>query len=139
VVAPDARRHGPPATREASLAAVVCVDDESRRRVVITALASAGFETVAVVDRGLDAVTAAAGSDADLVVVDLTLVGALGMRLVGVLKAARQGCQVILLTPLETLDGLAREAGANAVIHEDDVRGLRTAARRIRSQHVSHT
>ena len=104
--------------------AVLCLDDELLP-VVRSQIAALGFRVVGETDRGLHAVALAGETGADLIVLDLTLTGTLGLRLIPVLSAASPGAVIVGLSPAATLDVAALEAGAHAVVADRDARRLR--------------
>ena len=113
--------------------AVVCVADERLRVQLGHALEQAGFVTVAHVDRGIETLAAVADAEPDLVVVDVALVGTVGLRLIGMIKDLAPHTTAVALSPFATIDLAVLEAGADAVVPMDDLRALhellRTAAR----------
>lgn len=108
-----------------ALRAVLILDDEAHRQVIEGLLRDRGFGDVVTVPRGLDAISVAGETHADLVVVDLALVGTLGLRLLTILRALWREARIVGLNPMETLDVAALEAGADVVLRLDDTRGLR--------------
>jgi CheY-like chemotaxis protein len=104
--------------------AVLCVDDD-RVPILVGLLERLGFVTVAEATRGIDTVTFVAEHDPDVVIIDLAQVGGLGLRIFSVIEALAPECLRIALSPMDTLDLAALEAGANAVIPDGDLRRLR--------------
>lgn len=110
---------------------LLCGDATVRHSTLAQVLTEAGFEEPAVVARWADAVEQVAITSVDVVVVDLALVGALGLRVVTVMKAVAPACEVIIVSPLPHIDADALAAGAAAVVHPSDLRPLRVALRRL--------
>lgn len=104
--------------------AVMCVADEGLRVQLDRALEKAGFVTVAQVDRGIETLPAVADADAALVVVDVALVGTVGLRLLRMTKDLAPEATVVALSPFATIDVAVLEAGADAVVPVDDLRRL---------------
>jgi DNA-binding NarL/FixJ family response regulator len=111
--------------------AVIVMDDPISVRAVRRLLDANGADVVGVVDRGIDAVAVSAQHRANLVVLDISLAGGLGLRLLSVLRAARPEVRIVVLTPFRTLDVAAVEAGADAVLEIDDLSGLREELHRL--------
>lgn len=118
----------------APLVAVVCEDDA----VVATALIDTlnglfGFDVVAAVDSGDEAVAAAARTKPDVVVVDLALAGEAGLGIVAaVVEASPQSAVVVLVpSPFGRLRASAEEAGAMALVELSDLRLLRRCLEQI--------
>ncbi|MDQ3931887.1 MAG: hypothetical protein M3252_03490 [Actinomycetota bacterium] len=94
------------------------------RDAVAATIERAGFVLVGKTERGLEAVGLAGDVRPDVAVIHLALLGTLGLRLIPTLQAAAPGCLVVVLSPLDTLVVPALEAGAHAVVAENDVLGL---------------
>lgn len=107
--------------------AAVCVSGDTPRAQVTRALERTGFEVLDVVDRGLELLQPVADHGPDVVVLDVALVGTLGLRLFGLIKHLSPDTAIVALTPLHTLHVAALEAGAYAVVQVDDLRGLTEA------------
>lgn len=124
-------------TSGATLTAVVCEDDA----VVAAALVDTvdgmfGFEVVARVDSGDDALAAVARVKPDIVVLDLAVAGDSGLRIVADLRRAAAACAVVVVVPYRFggLRASAEEAGAMALMELTDLRPLRACLERI---HIS--
>lgn len=113
--------HGPGGSRGR---AVVCVSEDGSLSQVLRALEDSGFEVLAAVDRGLHLLPPVADFGPDVVVLDVALVGTLGLRLIGMVRHLAPDAAVVVLTPLHTLHVAALEAGAYAVVPADDLRTL---------------
>jgi ActR/RegA family two-component response regulator len=120
------RADGPPSA-DGAPPAILCTDDEYLARAIRPLLAEAGFHLIGEVTRGLDAVPLAAQHRPAVAVLDLTVAGTLGLRLIQILEVAAPGCRVLAVSPLASLAAAAREAGAAVVASPDDLRGLRVA------------
>lgn len=99
--------------------------------VLAHAVEAAGFEVVGMVGHWVEAVERVADLTVDVAVVDLALTGSVGVRLISVLRAAAPSCAVIALSPLEEIDLLVLEAGADEVVQPTDLRPLTAALERI--------
>jgi DNA-binding NarL/FixJ family response regulator len=91
----------------------------------------AGLEVIAQVGHWTEAVARVAELDVDVAVVDLSLAGSIGVRLIEVLRTADPACEVIALSPLEEIDLAALEAGALEVVQPSDLRPLTAALERL--------
>ena len=119
---------GPPDPAERPLGrAVLCLADEVLQLQLRHALQSSGFAVVAQLDRGIETLPAVADADPDLVVIDVALVGTVGLRLLGMIKELAPGATVVALSPFATIDVHVLEAGADAVVPIDDLRLLQEA------------
>ena len=83
-----------------------------------------GVEVVATVGTGDQVVFAARATDPDLVILDLALSGALGLRLVRALREAVPDAAVVVLSPFESLRGAAVRSGALELVGLRDLRRL---------------
>jgi ActR/RegA family two-component response regulator len=108
-------------------ALLLCGDVSVPCEVLLRTVAAAGVEVVAHEHRWPEAVHLAADLAPDVAVVDLAVSGSAGVRIVGVLRSAVPGCEVVVVTPLTELDAAAREAGALEVVRPDDLRPLTAA------------
>ncbi len=106
------------------LRVLLCHDNAAVSRVLAAHVERAGFTVAAETDRGSEAVRLAGELRPDIAIIHLALLGTLGLRLIPTLQAAAPGCLVIGISPLDTLVEAALDAGAHAVIVEDDLRGL---------------
>lgn len=117
--------------------AILCLDEAGMRRAVGAIIERAGFSLVGETDRGLDAVGLAGDVCPDVAIIHLALLGTLGLRLIPTLQAAAPGCLVVAISPLGTLVGAALEAGAHAVVADNDVLGLATELEAIARSRLS--
>lgn len=117
---------GRPVTATASwpVRAVVCVEADLAEA-VMSVLTQAEIVVAARVDRGLEAIALVSRHRPLILVIDLALLGELGLRLIPVVKQVASGCLVALISPLRALDDTALEAGADVVVPSDDLRELR--------------
>lgn len=104
--------------------AVVCDDRPDVRHVVSRLLSRCGFDLGGVADgyvalRGLVVITQPA-----VAVVTLPLPGMNGLRAVRDLRGLAPDCQIVLLSAFGQLDVAAVEAGAVALVPEDDPQAL---------------
>lgn len=104
--------------------AVLCVAEEVLNLQLRHALQISGFAVVAQVERGIETLPAVADTDPDLILVDVALVGTVGLRLLGMIKELAPGATVVALSPFATIDVHVLEAGADAVVPVDDLRRL---------------
>lgn len=114
--------------------AVVCDDRPEVREPVVRLLSAAGFEVAAVADAFADVPALVRRHGACVVVVALPLTGLSGLRAVRALRDAAPDCEVVLLSPSATLELAALEAGARALVPEDDLRALRCVLRELVAQ-----
>jgi DNA-binding NarL/FixJ family response regulator len=97
--------------------ALLCIPaDDDSRCAVRAALERSGLAIVSEVARGVDALAAAVEHKADIVVLDLSLVGTLGLRLISLLRTVAPGIVVVALSPFDTLVPAALDAGAAAAL-----------------------
>lgn len=96
-------------------------------------LARCGFDLVGSVESAGDALVAVELATPDVVVVDLTLTGDLGVRVVTALRAAQPRCAVVVLSPFPSLRQSALEAGAYDFVADSssDLRELERCLRRL--------
>ena len=113
------------------MVAVVCDDRASYRTAVVRLLMGCGFEVRAVTEVFGAVGELALTHRACVVVVSLPLTGITGLQAVRTLSAAIPDCQIILMSSSETLHLAALEAGARALVPEDDLRMLRAVLREI--------
>lgn len=116
------------------MAAVVCEDDAVVAAALVDTLNGLfGFDVVARVDSGDDALAAVARAKPDIVVVDLALAGDRGLRIVTDLRKAAPDCAVVVVVPYRFggLRASAEEAGAMALMELSDLRPLRPCLERI--------
>lgn len=117
--------------------AVVCDDRAELRGPVLRLLSAVGFDVVAVVDAFAEVPALVRDHGACLAVVALPLTGLSGLRAVRALRAAAPGCEVVLLSPSSGLEPAALEAGARALVPEDDLRALRHVLRELAAEPVA--
>ena len=109
-----------------TMAAVVCDDRPVLRDAVVRLLMACGFEVPAVTAVFADVMSLALDHQACLIVVALPLTGMSGLGAVRALSSAVPDCEIVLLSPSASLELAALEAGARALVPEDDLRRLRT-------------
>lgn len=113
------------------MVAVVCDDRPDSLVPVVRLLVATGFD-VAAVTASFTAVPALVlEHTACVAVVALPLTGMSGLLAVRALRLAVPSCEVVLLSPTGTLELAALEAGARALVPEDDLRLLRRVLREI--------
>lgn len=103
---------------------VVCDDRAVVRRRVSTQLERVGIALAGEADSFVPLLQLVLRTSPDVAVVTLPLVGTSGMTAVSALRAASPGCEVVILSALGNLEVAAHEAGALAVLAEDDARAL---------------
>ena len=96
--------------------AVVCVSADGPRSQILCALEDSRYEVLAEVDRGLELLPPVAEFAPDVVVLDLALVGSLGLRLFTLIKSLAPLVAIVVFAPLQTFHVAAMEAGAHAVV-----------------------
>jgi ActR/RegA family two-component response regulator len=105
-------------------AAILCHDRPDLQRSVARLLVSSGFD-VPVVTESFSAVYGLVREHAAVVaVVALPLTGMSGLLAVRALRAAAPACEVVLMSPSDALQPAAVQAGARALVPEDDLRVL---------------
>lgn len=104
--------------------AVVCVAEDGPRAQVVRTLEDSGYDVLGMVGRGLELLPLVADVEPDVVVLDIALVGTLGVRLLGLMKHLAPEVAIVVLAPLRVFHVAALEAGAHAVVPADDLRGL---------------
>ena len=105
--------------------AVVCDDRPALRGPVGRLLQACGYDVRAVATCFAPVSDLAHEHAACVAVVALPLVGMSGLLAVRALREAVPTCEVVLLSSSQTLALAAVEAGARALVPEDDLRGLR--------------
>ncbi len=105
--------------------AVVCDDQTTAHGPVVRLLTACGFDVAAVVPCFADVPGLVRQHEACVAVVALPLTGMSGLGAVRALRGASPGCEVVLLYPSGLLELTAVEAGARALVPDDDLRGLR--------------
>ena len=119
---------GPPDPADRPLGrAVLCLADEVLQPQLRHALHTSGFAVIAQLDRGIETLSAVADADPDLVIIDVTLVGTVGLRLLGMIRELAPGATIVALSPFATIDAHVLEAGADAVVPADDLGRLQGA------------
>lgn len=102
----------------------MCDDDPMIRRVASLLLAAAGFDVVAEVDLAADAVRVAELSRADVVILDVALMGMSGLDAIPALRAVAPGCAVVVFSSFDNVSSEALAAGAHAVVDKSNPAGL---------------
>jgi DNA-binding NarL/FixJ family response regulator len=87
-----------------------------------------GFEVPAITESFAELGPLALAHEACLIVVALPLTGMSGLGAVRELRSAAPDCEIVLLSPSGSLELAALEAGARALVPEDDLRVLRAVA-----------
>lgn len=99
--------------------AAVFEGDYQVSRAVATILADRGFAAVSFDERPSDLVATVRSLGAEVVVLELAMVGVQGLQVVRDLLQAVPGCAVLLLSPFDTLRQPALAAGAFALVGSD--------------------
>lgn len=118
-------------TRCEEMVAVVCDDRPAFRHAVVRLLMGCGFDVAAVTEAFPSVADLALSHRACVVVVSLPLTGLAGLQAVRELRVKAPDCDVILMSPSPALQPAARDAGALALLPEDDLRALRTLLQEI--------
>jgi two-component system response regulator (stage 0 sporulation protein F) len=118
-------------SQDRSLVAVVCDDRADLRHVVGRLLARCGFTLGGTADGYLALRELVRATQPDVAVVTLPLPGMNGLRAVRGLHEAAPNCQIVLLSAFGQLDVAAVEAGAAALVPEDDLQALQIVLRGI--------
>lgn len=112
--------------------ALLCVpSDDGVHHAVRAMLEAGGLVVVGEVDRGLDALAVAGDGRADVAILDLSLVGTMGLRLIALLRVVVPDITVIAISPFDTLVPAALEAGASAVVTTAELYRLPRALREL--------
>jgi DNA-binding response OmpR family regulator len=106
---------------------VLCEDDPVLRQWVARRAASAGVEVVGVTDHWPTAMELVVEHEVHALVVDIATVGRVGLRLVPAMRQLAPWCEVMVITPLDSVDLAALEAGASVVCGPSDLRPLAAA------------
>ncbi len=120
-----------PTSQDRSLVAVVCDDRADARHVVGRLLARCGFTLGGTADGYLALRELVRTTQPAVAVVTLPLPGMNGLRAVRDLREAAPDCQIVLLSAFGQLDVAALEAGAAALVPEDDFQALQLVLRGI--------
>jgi len=107
------------------MVAVICDDRPALRDAVLRLLMACGFDVPVVTESFAKLGRLVMAHEACLVVVALPLTGMSGLQAVRELSSAAPDCEILLLSPSSTLELAALEAGARALVPEDDLRVLR--------------
>ncbi|MFA9445999.1 response regulator [Egicoccus sp. AB-alg6-2] len=108
---------------------VLAAADSTLASAIMGVIADAGFEPVGVVEHWSDALEYVIDQHIEVVVVDLTMGGRMGTRVVSTIRAAGD-CEVFVISPLQAIDVALAEAGAAGVVSRDDLRPLAAMLRR---------
>jgi DNA-binding NtrC family response regulator len=110
-------RHEPPRV-------VLCEDDPVLRRWVLRLAEDVDVTIVATTDQWARALEEIVEHEADAVVIDLATVGRVGVRLIHALRRLAPNCEVMVISPLRTIDLAVTEAGASVVTGPSDLRPI---------------
>lgn len=110
---------------------VVCDDRDDARHAVGRLLARCGFTLGGTADGYLGLRELVRTTQPAVAVVTLPLPGMNGLRAVRDLREAAPTCQIVLLSAFGQLDLAAVEAGAAALVPEDDLQALQIVLRGI--------
>lgn len=113
------------------MVAVVCHDRPSLRTAVVRLLEVCGYEVRAATESFDECAGIALAQRACVVVVALPLTGVRGLTAVKALREDAPDCELVLMSPATALERAAIEAGARALVPEDDLRVLRTVLQEI--------
>lgn len=133
----------PPGSAHAWARALLCMPaDDDACAAVHAAVERSGMVVVGEVARGLDALAATVEHRADVAILHLSLVGTLGLRLIGLIKTVAPNVAVVALSPFDALVAPALDAGAavaltTAELHHltDVLGGLGSSAGERQPQH----
>ncbi len=120
-----------PTSQDRSLVAVVCDDRADARHVLSRLLGRCGFTLGGTADGYLALCELVRTTQPAVAVVTLPLPGMNGLRAVRDLREAAPDCQIVLLSAFGQLDVAAVEAGAAALVPEDDLQALQLVLRGI--------
>ena len=120
-----------PSSQNRVLVGVVCDDRRDARHVVARLLDGCGFAVAGMADGYLSLRELIRTTQPDVAVVTLPLPGMNGLRAVRDLRDDAPDCQIVLLSAFGQLDVAAVEAGASALVPEEDLQGLQLVLRGI--------
>lgn len=112
--------------RAVVMTGVVCDDRPQVRRTVTSLLTRCGFEVAGEADTFLALRAIVRATPPTVVVVTVPLVGVSSLAVVSMLHADAPTCAVVILSVFERLHLAALEAGAWALVPEDDPRVLQS-------------
>lgn len=116
------------------LRAVVCDDRDDMRRTVAALVERCGIKVEATV-ASVTALLAVVGQiTIDVTVLSLPVCGPGGLSAITAVHKVAAQCQVIALCPFEGLAASAHEAGARALVGEEDLRALETVLLAVASE-----
>lgn len=99
--------------------AVVFEGDARMNEAVAAILLARGYTVVSFAEQPADVVWTVKSLGAELVILELAMVGARGLRIVQDVRQAVRDCQVIFLSPFETLRAAGLAAGALELVGTD--------------------
>lgn len=111
--------------------ALIVQDEPNLRRSLRAMMSASGFDVVADVAAGNDAIAAAAATQPEVILLDVDLTGTRGLRLIPTLLSVAPNCELLVLSSFDSLRFAALEAGAFAVIGKSDLRELRRSLARL--------
>ena len=118
---------------------VVCDDRPALRRTVTSLLARCGFSVVGDLDHFDDLRTLVLTGSPTVAILTLPVSGLSGLDAVTALRAAVPQTEIVLLCAFGNLELPARDAGAYALVSEDDPQALQAVLLEIcRRWHASH-
>ncbi len=110
---------------------MICESDSASRRALTAILTGRGFRILATVDCADTLLHTAMGVQANIILLELSLAGVAGLRIVPALLTAAPGCAVVVLSSFDGLRAAALDAGAYDLIDPSDLRDLENCLDRL--------
>jgi DNA-binding NarL/FixJ family response regulator len=117
------------------LRAVVCDDDPVVRHVVSIVLRAAGYEVSGEAATAIEVTALAEAFQPQVVVLDLSLSGIMGIDEIPRLKAASPGSTVVVFSAFESMRPAALAAGADCLIDKTSMGDLEDELRRLAAEY----
>lgn len=116
---------------------VLCEDDRDARRWILAQLERAGCDVVGLAETGASALRLADGTQPDLVVIDLALLGTPGFRYAELLRVLAPRTALILISPLGQLEAGPPASGIHGFVGAHDVDAFRRALAAVRCEEAA--
>ena len=113
------------------LRAVICDDDPVARQIADMVLTEAGHEVIGECAMATEAIGLAAAAKADVIVLDLSLMGMTGLEAVPILREEAPGCEIVVFSAFDTLREGASDLGVEEVVDKTDSTALAAAVARV--------
>ena len=121
--------------------AVVCDDDPVVRHVVSIVLRAAGYDVVGEAATAIECTALAEAFQPQVVILDLSLSGIMGIDEIPRLKAGAPNTAVVVFSAFESMRPAALDAGADCLIDKTSMGDLEDELRRLATEYraASHT